>query len=76
MIFCVLICIFLLRTSGKRTTDESDFRHYYGNFLKVPFWNFLITAMFKVLSQQLGGTLTTALEVTPYSWRFYGHEPT
>ena len=52
MIFCVFIFIFCLETTVREQLDESDFRHYYGNFLKVPFWNYLITAMFKVLSQQ------------------------
>ena len=42
-------------------------------FSKVPFWNYLITAMFKILLQQLRGTLTTEFETMPYSWRFYGH---
>ena len=31
-------------------------------FWKVPFRNYLITANFKVLSQELRGTLTTAFE--------------
>ena len=38
--------------------DENNLRHYYGNF----FFESTITAMFKVLSQQLQGTLTTAFE--------------
>ena len=29
--------------------------------------------MFKVLSQQLQGTLTTAFQTIQYSLRFYGH---
>ena len=39
--------------------DENDLRHYYGDF----FLKYLITAMFKVLSQQLLCTLTTAFEL-------------
>ena len=42
-------------------------------FSKVPFWNYLMTAMFKVLSQQLQSTLATTFEMMHYSWRFYGH---
>ena len=52
---------FLFRTNGKREQlHENDFRHCYGDFL--PFWKFLITAMFKVLPQQSRGTSTTAFE--------------
>ena len=36
-------------------------------FLEVPFRNYLITAMFKVLSQQLQDTLKTAFEAIYYS---------
>ena len=43
--------------------DENDHCRCYGNFFwKVPFREYLITAMFKVLRQQLRGTLTTAFE--------------
>ena len=43
-------------------------------FLEVSFGNYLITAIFKVLLQQLQGLLTTAFETIHYSWRYYGHE--
>ena len=44
--------------------------------IMVIFWkcyseSYLITAIFKVLSQQLWGTLTTAVWNTHYNWRFY-----
>ena len=46
--------------------DENDFRRCYGNFFsKVSFRKSLITTMFKVLSQQLRDTLTTAFERHP-----------
>ena len=46
--------IFFLRTNGKNEhLDENEFRHSYGNY-------YLISAIFKVLSQQLRGTLSTA----------------
>ena len=45
-------------------------------FSKVPIWNFLITAMFNFLLQQVGGTLTTKFETMPYSSRYYGHGST
>ena len=62
MIFCVFIFIFCLEPTEREQLDENDFRHYYGNFSEAPFWKYLITAMFKVLSKQLRGTLTTAFE--------------
>ena len=43
-------------------------------FFEVSFRNYLTTAMFKVLLQQLQGPLTTAFETIHYSWRYYGHE--
>ena len=76
MIFCVFICIFCLElTVGEqlmRTTSVTIMVF----FSKVPFWNYLITAIFKVLSKQLRGTLTMAFETKPYSWRFLGHGST
>ena len=58
---------FLSRNNGKREQlDEKDFRHCYGiSFLKVSLWKYLMTAMLKVLTQQLRHLQT--------SWRFYGH---
>ena len=57
---------FLLRNKGKREqVDENDFGRCYGHFFffkKVPFEKYLITAMFKNLSQQLRCTLATAFE--------------
>ena len=43
--------------------NENNFRYYYGNFFpKVLFQKYLITAMFKFLSQKLGGNLTVTFE--------------
>ena len=62
MIFRVFIFIFLFRTNDKKGhLNENDFRHCYGIFFRK--WHserYLITVMFKVPSQQLRGTLTTA----------------
>ena len=54
----------LFRENGIREElDENDYCLCYGVLtLKVPFWEYLITGMFKVLSQQLRGTLATAFE--------------
>ena len=57
MFFHVFVFVFLFRTNGKKEhLDENDFRQGYGNcfesaILKV-----------KVLSQQLRGILTKAVE--------------
>ena len=53
---------FLFRNNGIREQlDQNDFRRCYGNFFpKVPFWKYLITTMFKVISQQLQDALATA----------------
>ena len=70
------VFIFLFRTNGKKGhLDENGFHRCYGNF----FWKwhsekYLITAMFKVLSQR--ATLTTVLWKIPYSWIFYAHGQT
>ena len=63
VVFRVFI-FFLFRINGKREQlNESNFRCCYGNFFpKVSFRKCLITAMFKVLSQQLQGTLTAEFE--------------
>ena len=46
--------------------DQNDFCRCYNNiFSKVSFRKYLITAMFKVLSQQLQDTLTTTFERHP-----------
>ena len=45
--------------------DKDDFRHYYGIFFD--FLNYLVTGIFKVLLQQLQGTLTTAFKTIHYS---------
>ena len=43
--------------------DENDFCHCYSNFYsKMSFQKYLITGMFKVLSQQLRGNLTRYLK--------------
>ena len=58
MAFCVFILIHVIREQ----LDENDFRRCYIFFVKVSFQNYLITAMIKVLYQQLRGNLTTAFE--------------
>ena len=60
--FSAFIFIFCLEQTLREQIDENDFRHYYGNFSKALFCNYLIRAMFKILSQQLRDTLTTAFE--------------
>ena len=36
------VLFFLFKTNGKKWhMDEKDFRHYYGNISKVPFWKLL-----------------------------------
>ena len=68
MVFCVSIFSFCKETTviERKQWDGNDFcRCYrcYGNiFSKVSFRKYLVTAMFKVLSQQLRGTLTTTFE--------------
>ena len=66
MVFCVFIFIFLFRNNVIREQlDENEnwMKMTYGNvFSKVSFRKYLITAMFKVLYQQLRGTLTTSFE--------------
>ena len=71
--YCVSIFIFCLEPTVREKLDENDFRHCYGIFSKVPFRNHLITAMFKVLTQQLQSTLKTPFETIQYSWRFNGY---
>ena len=64
-VFIFYLFIYLLfRNNGNREQlDENDFRRCYGIFFsKVSFRKYLIAAIFKVLSQQLRGTLTTAFE--------------
>ena len=73
-----LLLLFLFRANGKKGhLDEHDFHHYYGSF----FWKrhserYVITAMFKVPSQQIRGTLTTAFWKIPYRFLFYGQGST
>ena len=62
MIFCVSIFNFCLEPTVREQLDENDFCHYYGIFFESTIAKLLITAMFKVLPQQLQGTLTTAFE--------------
>ena len=73
-----LLLLFLFRTNDKKGhLDENGFRHYYGNvFRKWHSESYLITAMFKVPSQELRGTLTTVFWKIPYSSLFYGHGST
>ena len=54
---------FLFRNNVIREQlGENDFRRCYVSFPEVWFWKYLITAMFKVLYQQLRGNLTTEFE--------------
>ena len=57
-----LLLLFLFRTNGKKERlDKNNFPHCYFNFFQK--WHSescLITAMFIVPSQHIGGTLTTA----------------
>ena len=53
--------LFLFRNNVIREQlDENNFRHCYVFFPKVSFRKYLITAMFKVLYQQLRGNFATA----------------
>ena len=60
--YYVFIFIFCLERTVREQLDKNVFCHIMVIFSKVPFWNYLITAMFKVLLQQLRGTLTAAFE--------------
>ena len=62
--YSVFSFLFFLSRSNvmREQLDENDFRCCYGLFSKVSFRKYLITAMFKVLYQQLRGILTTAFE--------------
>ena len=65
MMFRVLIFyFFLFRTNSKKEhLDVNNFRHGYGIiFQKCYSESYLILALFKVLSQKLQYTLTTAFE--------------
>ena len=70
-----LLLLFLFRANGKKgRLDEHNFRHCYGFFfLKRLSESYVITATFKVPSQQIQGTLTTAFWKIPCSSLFYGH---
>ena len=55
------VFILIVFVNGKKEhMDENDFRHCYGNFIrKQHSESYLITAMFKVPSQELEATLKT-----------------
>ena len=61
MVFCVSIFIFRLEQTVREQLDENDFRHCYGIFFESTILKLLDQATFKVLSQQLQDTLTTAI---------------
>ena len=67
--FACSLLLFLFRTNRKEGhLDENDFCHFYGIFFRK--WHsesYLITAMYKVPSQQLRGMLKTAFLKIPYS---------
>ena len=75
MVFHVFIFIFICLASPvkkdilMRTTSVT----VMGIFRKCHSGSYLITAMFKVCSQQLRATLTAAFWKRPNSLRFYGH---
>ena len=63
MIFHSFIFIFCLEPTVKESNwMGTTFATVMIIFSKVPFWKYLITVIFKVLSQQIRGTLTTAFE--------------
>ena len=63
MVFRVFILIFCLETlQENKWIRTTSFAIMVISFSKVSFRKYLITAMFKVLPQQLRGTLTTAFE--------------
>ena len=68
----------LFRTKGKKGhLDGNDFRHSYGNFTRKQYSeSYLITAIFKVPSQESLATLKTTYRKIPYSWMIYGHGST
>ena len=67
MIFCASIFIICLEPTVREQLDQNDFRHCYGITFESPTLKLLDQAMFKVLSQQLQDTLTTAFETVHYS---------
>ena len=70
--------VYLFRTKGKKGhLDGNDFRHSYGNFTRKQYSeSYLITAIFKVPSQESLATLKTTYRKIPYSWMIYGHGST
>ena len=67
MIFCVSIFIFCLEPTVREQLDENDLLPRYGIFSKSIILKLLDQAMFKVLTQQLQDTLTTAFVTIHYS---------
>ena len=68
---CLLLLFFFRTNRKKGHLDENGFCHCYGNFFRK--WyseSYLITAMFKVFSQQLPGTLKTTFWKIPCSSLF------
>ena len=61
MIFCVSIFIFRLEPTLRQQLDENNLRRCYGIFFESTILKLLDQATFKVLSQQLQDTLTTAI---------------
>ena len=61
MIFCAFIFIFCLEPTVKKQPMTTTSVTIMVFFLKKPSWNYLITAMLKVLSQILGGTLNNGI---------------
>ena len=78
MVFRSLLLLLFFRTNGKKEhLIKNGFRHCYDNvFRKWHFESYLITAMFKVPSQQIRGTFTTAFWKIPYSSLFHGRGST
>ena len=55
---CFQFYLLFRNNAIREQLDENDLRRCYGNLFR----KYLVTVMFLVLSQQLQGTLTTALE--------------
>ena len=68
MVFCVSFFILFLEPTVREQLNENDFRHCYGFFFcESIILKLLYQARFKVFSQQLQDTSTTAFETIYYS---------
>ena len=62
MAFHIFTFIFCLEPTVREQLHESELLHCYGNSFENAILKVLITAIFKVLSQQSRGTSTTSFE--------------